>query len=125
MKGFSSRSLLAMRMEAVRLPVDAGLKVTLKVAEAPGATSRRLDCVTLKSPLCLPDLLKEMPVSLTVPVFRIVKVLTIPLLVVLAVPKLIFEVLETKLLPAGCWTSISGAEIAMRAALLVMDPIEL
>ena len=112
-------------MEAVRLPVAAGLKVTVKVAEAPGATSRRLDCVIVKSPWCVPDLLKEIPVSLTVPVLRIVKVLTIPVLLVFAVPKLIFEVLETKLLPAGCWTSISGALMAILAMLLVTDPSEL
>ena len=70
-------------------------------------------------------MLKEMPESFAVPVFRMVKVLTMPVLVVFAVPKLIFEVLESKLLPAGCWTSISGAVIATRAVLLVMDPTEL
>ena len=119
MKGFSSRSLLAMRMEASRRPTALALKVTLKVIAASGVSIRRLIRLIVYSLECAPAFVIARPFKFKFPMFLIVKVLLIRPLPTRAVPKLIFEVLETKLLPAGCWTSISGAEMAMRAMLLV------
>ena len=97
----------------MRWPTPFGLKVTLKVTEAPDFTSLRVNCSMMKSLLWVPVMLKDRSVNLRVPVLRIVNLRPMPLLVFWAVPKLIFEISETKLFPAGCCTSISGAEMAI------------
>ena len=68
-KGFSSASLLAMWIAALRAPVAPGLKVTVKTVLAPGASVVAAGPETVKSAAWLPSTLSTRPARFAVPEF--------------------------------------------------------
>ena len=74
--GFSLASLLAILMEAVRVPLATGLNVILKVVLVPGATEEATALMVYSAALA-PALLIAIPVSGAVPRFWMVKLFTL------------------------------------------------
>ena len=96
-------------MAAVRAPAEPGVKVTVKVVLAAGASVVAPRLPTVKSALWVPSLEMESPVRLAVPTFFTVKVTGEAELPTLTEPQLMLALPSTKSMPRGCSTAISGA----------------
>ena len=108
LKGFSSKSLLAMSSSAVRVPPAVGLKLTVKVVLAPTARLE-LKEPTMNSDGFAPALVIFSPFSVAAPVLRTVTVVAALRALTLVVGKVSVAAPSTKSVPTGCSTTISGA----------------
>ena len=109
LNGFSSSSLLAMWMAAVRAPSAEGAKSTVKVTLL-WAAMEAGRALTVKSPAFEPSLVREIPVSAALPVFFRVKVrLLVPPSSV--EPKLLLPP-SARSAPTGCSRTISALSTA-------------
>jgi hypothetical protein len=84
------------------------LKVTLKVARAPGASAATNGAVTLKSLAWTPPLVIAKPVSGIFPEFLTVNFLGVADLPPTTVPKLLVAAPLTSPVPVGCSMTISA-----------------
>ena len=107
--GFSSLSLLAMWMAAVRTPSAPGEKVISKVVLVPGASVVVPGAPTENSPALAPSLEIVPKVRSLVPLFVMVKVTAALLAPTFTVPNPMLAAPLTRSVPTGCCTEISGA----------------